>query len=179
MLELNNLSKRKIKSRELVFLAENFFNYYKIKQAEVSLVLIGDKKSQELNKKYRQKNKATDVLSFLNPDFKLGKNNFLGEIFINLSELSRLKNYQPLFLELSKLSDSKAKFFLKSISYKTLENNDFLKTKKEKEKAYSYLLLFIFLHGLLHLIGFDDEKEKERRRMLEIGFNFLEKTCQG
>ena len=31
---------------------------------EVRLVLIGEKKMRELNKKYRNKNKATDVLSF-------------------------------------------------------------------------------------------------------------------
>ena len=44
----------------------------------LSLVFIGDKKSKDLNKTYRNKNKPTNVLSF-----PLDKNN--GEIFITLS----------------------------------------------------------------------------------------------
>lgn len=42
----------------------------------LSLVIIGDKKSKSLNRTYRNKNKATDILSF-----SITKNE--GEIFIN------------------------------------------------------------------------------------------------
>lgn len=57
--------------------------FWQIKQAvlgdkyELSIVFIGDKRSRDLNKKYRAKDKPTNVLSF--PISKTS-----GEIFINL-----------------------------------------------------------------------------------------------
>ncbi len=58
------------------------------KQVEISLVFVGEKKIRELNKKYRKKNKITDVLSF---SFFESGDNFLsdklnlGEIFVCVS----------------------------------------------------------------------------------------------
>jgi probable rRNA maturation factor len=52
------------------------------KNYNLSLVFIGDKKSKELNLKYRGKNKPTNILSF-----PLDKNS--GEIFITLSVARR------------------------------------------------------------------------------------------
>ena len=54
----------------------------------LSLVFIGDKRSQSLNKKYRGKNKPANVLSF-----PLSKTE--GEIFINMREAGRgARTYQ-------------------------------------------------------------------------------------
>ena len=60
------------------------------KKIEVSVNLVGEAKIKELNKKYRHKNKVTDVLSFpMNTtfNFQLSTFNFLdiGDIFICLS----------------------------------------------------------------------------------------------
>ena len=44
---------------------------------------------------------------------------------------------------------------------------------KEFNKKISDELDFILVHGLLHLIGFDDSTEKKRLEMIEIGENFL------
>ncbi len=52
------------------------------KKYELSLVFVGDKKSQTLNNKYRKFNKPTNCLSF-----SLGKNS--GEIFINLGKAKK------------------------------------------------------------------------------------------
>ncbi|NCN22402.1 rRNA maturation RNase YbeY [Candidatus Falkowbacteria bacterium] len=154
MLAVLNLTKKKFSALSLKKLAEDFLKKYKIEKAEISLVLIGDKRSRTLNKKYRQKDYLTDVLSFSNPDFKIGKDNFLGEIFINLAEINRLKKYEAMFLE---LENFKVDEFLKA-------------SKSVKEK---YLLYFIFIHGLLHLLGFDDEDDGDREKMLRLGANFL------
>lgn len=154
MLEVSNLTKRKISRSSLENLAQAFLKKYKIEKAELSLVFIGDKRSRALNKKYRKKDYLTDVLSFSNPDFKIGKDDFLGEIFINLAEVNRLKKYQAMFLELENFKVDK-----------------FLRSSKSTKKKY--LLNFIFIHGLLHLIGFDDKRVRDRQKMLRLGATFL------
>ena len=160
MLEVINLTKRKVCARSLRKIVEAFLKKYKIRDAEISLVLIGDKRSKTLNREYRNKDYSTDVLSFPNQNFNLGGNNslvganFLGEIFINLAELSRLKKYEEMFLELEEVLGGKI----------------FNGSRAAREK---YLLHFIFVHGLLHLIGFDDKKEGDRKKMLLLGAKFL------
>ena len=58
----------------------------KEKNVEVSLNLVGEAKIKELNKKYRDKNKVTDVLSFPLEESRLKKHDILplGDIFICL-----------------------------------------------------------------------------------------------
>lgn len=61
------------------------------KKYELSLVFIGDKKSQNLNRTYRDKNKPTNILSF-----SLSKSS--GEIFINLRlSKKQAKNFDRKF----------------------------------------------------------------------------------
>jgi len=59
-------------------------NFLKLKQA-ISIVLVGDKRIQELNNEYRHKNKITDVLSF--GDWQ--EENFLGEVIICVPQAKR------------------------------------------------------------------------------------------
>ncbi|MBI4652767.1 rRNA maturation RNase YbeY [Candidatus Kuenenbacteria bacterium] len=54
------------------------------KNAEISIIFVGEKKIKQINKKYRKINKVTDVLSFglwkvVRP---LAEQNYFGEIFI-------------------------------------------------------------------------------------------------
>jgi rRNA maturation RNase YbeY len=46
---------------------------------------------------------------------------------------------------------------------------------KELKKKPENELIFILVHGLLHLIGYDDKTEKTRRQMIARGEAFLEK----
>lgn len=77
-LEINNLTKSKVNVRFLKKVAERTSRLIKIKIPEISIVIVGDAKIKELNKKYRKKNKVTDVLAF---DY--------GEIFICLPQAKR------------------------------------------------------------------------------------------
>ena len=36
-------------------------------------------------------------------------------------------------------------------------------------------LIFILVHGLLHLLGYDDKTEKERKKMIKLGEEFVKK----
>ncbi|MDP3836741.1 MAG: rRNA maturation RNase YbeY [bacterium] len=63
---------------------------------ELSLVLAGDKRLHSLNRDYRRKDKATDILTFPAPKGSIGA---LGEIFINLDDCRRSKKYVDVFTE--------------------------------------------------------------------------------
>jgi len=116
--------------------------------------VISDKKMKDLNSNYRGIDKATDVLTFNASEdgLKYLKNNyFWGEVFINISEIKRIKKYDKMFEELDmKISHSKTR--------------------------QNYLFYFLIAHGLLHMAGYNDDSEKERLKMLEIGKKILQKA---
>ena len=88
--EINNLTKERIdpirrgasngvNKKFLEKVAKKVFKIVKLKNiGEISLVLVGEAKIKELNKKYRNRNRVTDVLAF---DY--------GEIFICLPQAKR------------------------------------------------------------------------------------------
>ena len=84
-IEINNLTKEKIKTGFLKKIAEKAAKFIKIKIPEISVVLVGDARIKSLNKKYRQKNRITDVLAF---DCGL-QSGGQGEIIICLDQAKR------------------------------------------------------------------------------------------
>ena len=77
-MEITNLTKTKIDTKFLQKAAQAALAVLGVEK-EISLVFVGDAKIKELNKKYRGKNKTTDVLSFEE----------LNEIFICLPQAKR------------------------------------------------------------------------------------------
>ncbi len=61
-MEITNLTRGKIDKAFLNKVAQKTLKV--VGQQDISLVFVGEKKIQEINKKYRAKNKPTDVLSF-------------------------------------------------------------------------------------------------------------------
>ena len=115
---------------------------YKRNTLICSLLLSGSKEIKKLNKKFRKKNKSTDVLSFpfyekkqLNTKIRKEKEVYLGDIIINLSQVRNKNN--------------KVKF------------------KKE--------LIKLWIHGLLHLLGYDHKSDTKYLQMqkLENKFSYL------
>ena len=104
-----------------------------------SLLLSGTKEIKNLNKKFRKKNKSTDVLSFpfyeknqLINKIREEKEVYLGDIIINLSQVKKKNN--------------KAKF------------------KEELNK--------LWIHGLLHLLGYDHKSNSQYLQMQKIEKKF-------
>ena len=71
----------------------------KSKSINFSVRLTGNKEIRVFNKKFRKKNKTTDVLSFpyyetkeIRTRLKLNKNTYLGDIIINLYKIDKRKN---------------------------------------------------------------------------------------
>jgi probable rRNA maturation factor len=120
-------------------IAEKTLKTLKIKIPEISIVLVGDDKIKELNKKYRKKNQVTDVLAF---DY--------GEIFICLPQAKRqakqfghsLKKELAILLihgilHLAGYDDETKKDYNKMAK---AQNDILLKLKiKIKDKIYTYL----------------------------------------
>ena len=129
---VNNRTKSKIDLSLVKRTAEKFLQFYKKEKFEVSIAFVGDRKMRELNKIYRKKDRATDVLAFR------GEGRDLGEIIINFAQIKQQAG--------------------------RFSHND----KQE--------LIFILVHGLLHLLGYDDSDEKGRKEMERLGDDFIKKV---
>ena len=126
--------KRKIKSIQ----NEKFFGK---KKYSFSLKLSNSKEIKYLNKKFRKKNKSTDILSFPNQTKKkfhklmrLNKEIYLGDIIINSN----------------KINTSSINLFKKHFN-------------------------ILWVHGLVHLFGYDHKKDNSYKKMNLIEKKFLKK----
>ena len=64
MIEVNNLTAQQVDKDFLKKIAKKVLEGEKRKDVDLSIALVGEKRIKELNKKYRKKNRITDVLSF-------------------------------------------------------------------------------------------------------------------
>jgi probable rRNA maturation factor len=107
-------------------------NLNKRKNYFITLTIINDKIIQKLNKKYREIDKPTDVisLSYINHIDFHGVHNILGEIFISIETAK----------------------------------------KQAKELKHDLLLelKFLFIHGVLHVLGYEHNEEKDFKTMMEL-----------
>jgi probable rRNA maturation factor len=151
MLEINNTTRQKINLKTAREIVERFLLVYRKTGRTVSLAIVGDAKIKAMNKQYRGIDKTTDVLSF-GADLSLVKNSsalkikYLGEIIINIQEAARVGKYEELWQEIG----------------------------WAKKPTKTQVFYFLLVHGLLHLVGYNDETEKERFEMLRKGKKFLE-----
>ena len=137
MIKINVLSEekswtKKLKNKEIFFnnLCKLFPKKFKFlnKKIYLTLLLSNNKNIKKLNKKFRNKNKHTDILSFpFKQKQKKFKEDYLGDIIISYNYMNKPKN---------------------------LNTYDF------KEKVTK-----IFIHGFLHLLGFDHIKKKDYLKM--------------
>ena len=119
----------------------NFKKKYKIKLIIVSILLAGNNDIRLLNKKFRKKNKTTDILSFPNYSSKEIKNNlkskkklYLGDIALNLYKISKKNN--KFKINFNKLW---VHGLVHLLGYKHYKNKDFYKMKKIEDKIIKQL----------------------------------------
>lgn len=132
MIEINNKTRSYINFKLINEVTEKFLKYYKLGEKEVSIAFVGDVTIRKMNKQYRKKDKATDILSFE------GESDFLGEIIIDYAQIKR-------------------------------------QAKKYGKKVQDELV-FILVHGLLHLLGYDDKTDKGADKMERLGNEFIKKN---
>ena len=124
---------KKIKKPHFFFnsLVKAFPKKYRFIKKKVSLTILlsNNKNIQKLNKKFRNKNKATDVLSFPSEKkINIKKSPYIGDIVI---------------------------------SYEFINKPKVISTLEFKSKVTK-----IFIHGFLHLLGYDHIKLKDFKEML-------------
>ena len=129
----SNLWRKKIKKPHIFFntLVKVFPKKYRFFKKKVSftVLLSNNKNIKKLNKKFRNKNKSTDVLSFPSEEkININKSPYLGDIIVSYEFMSKPKT-------------------LSVLEFK----NKVIKT---------------FIHGFLHLLGYDHIKLKDFKEML-------------
>ena len=125
----SNYFKKKISKLNLnqkEFKKNNFF---------CTLLLSENKQIKNLNKKFRKKNKSTDILSFpfqtkneLKKILKKDKEIYLGDIIINLNKINSKNKKKNFYIEFDRL----------------------------------------WIHGLVHLFGYEHKKDKDFKEMQRI-----------
>ena len=129
----SNLWSKKIKKPHIFFnsLIQVFPKKYRFIKKNVSLTILlsNNKNIKKLNKKFRNKNKSTDVLSFPSEKkLNIKKSPYIGDIVI---------------------------------SYEFMNKPKTLSTQEFKSKVTK-----MFIHGFLHLLGYDHIKLKDYKKML-------------
>lgn len=115
-LEINNLTKFKLDKKSFTQVAKKVLLGENKETQTLSLAFVDKLEIKKLNKKFRKKDKPTDVLSFA-----FGEKNYLGEIVIC---------------------------------------PEVVKEKGEKMEE-------VFVHGILHLLGYDHEKSEKEAKIME------------
>ena len=129
----HKLWSKKIKKPKIFFntLAKVFPKKYRFIKKKVSLTILlsNNKNINKLNKKFRNKNKSTDVLSFPSEKkINIKKSPYIGDIIVSYEFMNKPK-------------------VLNILEFK-------IKVTK------------IFIHGFLHLLGYDHIRLKDFKKML-------------
>ena len=143
----NKLWDKKIKKTHLFFnTLINFFpKKYRFvkKKVSLSVLLSNNINIKKLNKKFRNKNKPTDILSF--PSEKkvnIKKNSYLGDIIISYEFMNKPKFLTNLEFK-RKVTKIFIHGFLHLLDYDHIKLKDFKKMTKEEEKIYKIIKLKI------------------------------------
>lgn len=138
----------------------------------LTLVISGDTEIQALNRQYRQQNKPTDVLSFPLLDQPLVKAppEWLWQVPQEQESAGNQGGAgqgvgKPLFVTPDELSTNLGDIM---ISWPTVQRQ-----AREAGHAVAYELLFLLCHGILHLVGYDDQTEAGYREMLRLQHEIL------
>tara|TARA_X000001036_G_scaffold130445_1_gene123327 strand:- start:687 stop:1151 length:465 start_codon:yes stop_codon:yes gene_type:complete len=116
---------------------------YKKNTLVCSLLLSGTTEIKKLNRKFRKKNKSTDVLSFpfyekkqLNNKIRKQREIYLGDIIINLNKIKNKNDKTKFKKELNKLW---IHGLVHLFGYKHKKNQDFYTMSKIEKKYLQYI----------------------------------------
>ena len=135
-----NLWSKKIKQEDIFFnsLVRFFPKKYRFikKKVKLTILLSNNKSIKKLNKKFRNKNKSTDVLSFPSEKkFNIKKSPYIGDIVISYEFMNKPKILSNLEFK-SKVTKVFIHSFLHLLGYDHIKLKDFKKMLVEEAKIY-------------------------------------------
>tara|TARA_B110000967_G_C18652533_1_gene444076 strand:+ start:257 stop:727 length:471 start_codon:yes stop_codon:yes gene_type:complete len=135
-----NLWSKKIKQEDIFFnsLVRFFPKKYRFikKKVKLTILLSNNKNIKKLNKKFRNKNKSTDVLSFPSEKkFNIKKSPYIGDIVISYEFMNKPKILSNLEFK-SKVTKVFIHSFLHLLGYDHIKLKDFKKMLVEEAKIY-------------------------------------------
>ena len=114
----------------------NSLSLFKKKSKNHTIFLTNNKKMRELNKKFRNKNKTTDVLSFpFHNKTNYKKNIYLGDIAINYEIINKRSKNSNFFIEFDKMW---IHGYLHLLGHNHKKKKDFIKMKKLENLILNY-----------------------------------------
>jgi probable rRNA maturation factor len=136
----------------------------------LTLLITNDETIQALNQQYRQQDKPTDVLSFPLLDRPLA-NAPADQLWIPPEEAGGTAS-KHIFITPSELTtEMTTNLGDIVISWPTV-----LRQAAEKGHSPTYELLYLLSHGVLHLVGYDDQTEAGYQAMIQIQQAVMEAT---
>lgn len=147
----------KVNEQDIIQKTKQLINYYienleeqsclkeqKFNSLTLDIVFCDSKKTQELNREYREKDKPADIITFA--IFADDENHFIFDGDINLGEI---------VIALDKVEEG--------------VNRDISNSKNKEQELY-----FLISHGLMHLLGFDHQSEEDYNFVIENQKSALE-----
>lgn len=147
----------KVNEQDIIQKTKQLINYYienleeqsclkeqKFNSLTLDIVFCDSKKTQELNREYRKKDKPADIITFA--IFADDENHFIFDGDINLGEI---------VIALDKVEEG--------------VNRDISNSKNKEQELY-----FLISHGLMHLLGFDHQSEEDYNFVIENQKSALE-----
>jgi probable rRNA maturation factor len=114
----------------------NNLSLFKKKSKNYTIFLTNNKKMRELNKKFKNKNKTTDVLSFpFHNKINYKKNIYLGDIAISYEIINKRSKNSSFFLEFDKMW---IHGYLHLLGHNHKKKKDFIKMKKLENLILNY-----------------------------------------
>jgi len=134
------LWKKKIKNPKIYIKKKliklNKLALFKKKSKNHTIFLTNNKKMKILNKKFRNKNKTTDVLSFpFNNNNNYKKNKYLGDIAISYEIINKRSKNSNFFIEFDKMW---VHGYLHLLGHDHKKKKDFIKMKKLEDLILNY-----------------------------------------
>ena len=152
MIKVNVLSEdrswsKKIKKKEIFFnnLCKFFPKKFRFvnKKIYLTLLLSNNRNIKKLNKKFRNKNKHTDILSFpFHQKSKKLRENYLGDIIISFNYIDKTKS-----LDLADFKENVIKLFIHGflhlLDFDHIKKKDYIKMLNEEQRLFKSVQKFI------------------------------------
>lgn len=135
----NTQKKISFSQQKIKFLAKKILALLKIKNKNLSILFVNDSQIKKLNKTYRKKNYATDVLAFSMHEGKFSRLNphILGDIVISVETARRCADEQDSIL-IKEISLYLIHGILHLLGFKD-KGRDKIKMKRKEKKVFSKL----------------------------------------